>query len=264
MSRLYCIPKLNEIEKFVDFSKKYNAGFEYNDFFIPSVLDDEAEIERIIGEYMKLDRDRSADTLHGVFLDICINSDDSLIYKASDYRVHQSMDIATRLGVRAVIFHTNNITNFRLKSYQDGWVSRNEKYWRHLLAEYPDLCVYVENMFDDNAELLQRLAESMADEPRFGVCFDLAHAFIGTEPLAEWCHDLKPYVKHMHINDNDEVEDTHHPVGSMQLPWIIYKEFIDSIPEDKLPSVLIEVRSYDDLMASVAYMEKNGLYPFGV
>ena len=68
----------------------------------------------------------------------------------------------------------------------------------------------------------------------------------------------------MHINDNDEIEDTHHPVGSMQLPWIIYKEFTASIPEDKLPSVLIEVRSYDDLMASVAYMEKNGLYPFGV
>lgn len=262
MSKIYCIPKLNEIDKFIQFAKQYDAGFEYNDFFLPSVLDNEDEINRIISEYKKIDRDRSNDTLHGVFFDICINSDDPLIFKASDYRVHQSMDIATKLGVKAVIFHTNHIPTFKLKSYQDSWVTRNEKYWRKILKEYPNLSVYIENMFDNEAELLRRLSEKMTDEPRFGVCFDIAHAFIGTEPLAEWCQELKPYIKHMHINDNDEIEDTHHPVGTMKLPWIIYKDLIDSIPEEKLPSVLIEVRTYEDLIKSVDYMKQTKLYPF--
>lgn len=262
VNKIYCIPKLNEIDNFLKFSREYDAGFEYNDFFVPSVLDNENEIDHIIAEYQKLDRDRSNDTLHGVFLDICVNSDDPLIYKVSDYRIHQSMDIATRLGVKAVIFHTNHIPNFKLKTYQDGWVDRNESYWKKLLSEYPDLNVYIENMFDNESELLKRLAERMIDEPRFGVCFDIAHAFIGTQPLAEWCHDLKPYVKHMHINDNDELQDTHHPVGSMKLPWIIYKDFIASIPEETRPSVLIEVRTYEDLIKSVSYMKENHLYPF--
>ena len=135
MNYIYCIPKLNQLDDYVSFSNKYNAGFEYNDFFIPSILDDVKRTDEIIDIYKSLDRDRSNDTLHGVFLDICINSDDPMIYKVSDYRVHQSLDIAVRLGVRAVIFHTNHISNFRLKSYQDSWLNRNEQYWRRILKE---------------------------------------------------------------------------------------------------------------------------------
>ena len=40
----------------------------------------------------------------------------SYIFKASDYRVRQCMDIAVKMGLKAVIFHTNYIVNFRLRS----------------------------------------------------------------------------------------------------------------------------------------------------
>ena len=262
MIRLYCIPKLDRISDFVAFSKKYHAGFEYNDFFLPSVLDNPEKIESLIQTYLALDRDRSEDTLHGVFLDICVHSDDASIYAASDHRIHQSMDIALRLGVKAVIFHTNHIPNFRLKSYRESWLNRNVSYWKSLLAEYPTLEIYLENMFDEEPELLCALAEALKDEPRFGVCYDLAHAYISHTPLSEWNNALFPYAKHLHINDNDKEEDTHDPVGSRSLPWDTYEELIDMIPEYKRPSVLIEVRSLDDLMASVSYLEAHGLNPF--
>ncbi len=263
MSSIYCIPNLSQIDKYMNFSKEYNAAFEYNDFFLPCVLDDEDKVNELIEAYCAIDRDRSEDTLHGVFLDICVNSADPLIYKASDKRIHQSMDIAMRLGVKAVIFHTNHIPNFKLKSYQDGWVDLNEKYWRALLKEYPSLSIYMENMFDNEAELLQRLADRMIDEPRFGVCFDIAHAHIGTEALEDWAKDLKPYIRHMHINDNDGLEDTHHPVGSKMLDWSVYQGLIDSMEEKNRPSILIEVRTYEDLEASVAFMKNHHLYPLG-
>ena len=92
-------------------------------------------------------------------MDICIDSQDPLIFHASDVRVRQSMDIAMRLGVHAVIFHTNHIANFRLKSYREDWLKKNSAYWRRLLAEYPALTVYLENMFDEEPDLLRRLAE---------------------------------------------------------------------------------------------------------
>ena len=262
MTRLYCIPKLDHITDFAAFSKKYHAGFEYNDFFLPSVLDDPEKVESIIQSYLALDRDRSEDTLHGVFLDICINSDDAAIYAASDRRIHQSMDIAMRLGVKAVIFHTNYIPNFRLKSYRENWLKRNVLYWKSLLQEYPTLEIYMENMFDEDPELLCSLAKELSDEPRFGICYDLAHAYISHTPLSAWSKTLAPYAKHLHINDNDKEEDTHHPVGSCTLPWDTYKDFVDVIPENNRPSVLIEVRSYEDLIASVSYMQAHGLYPF--
>lgn len=248
---------MDQISNYLDFSNKYNAGFEYNDFFMPTILDDADKVKSIINTYKSLGRDMSEDTLHGVFLDICINSEDPLIFKASDYRVHQSMDIAMQLGIKAVIFHTNHIPTFRLKSYRDGWVKKNAIYWHNLLQEYPSLCIYIENMFDCEALLLRRLSEEMKDEPRFGVCLDVAHAFIGTQPLNEWFKELAPYIKHMHINDNDGIEDSHHPVGSMDIPWDIYKKYTK--PNT---SVLIEVNDFDSLTHSVNYMKENGLYPF--
>ncbi len=253
---------MNQISHFLSFSEKYNAGFEYNDFFLPDILDDKEKVKEIIAAYKSIDRDRSEDTLHGVFLDICVNSDDPLIFKVSDYRIHQSMDIAMELGVKAVIFHTNCIPTFRLESYQKNWLDRNEAYWKDLLAQYPKLMVYVENMFDDNPGLLELLAKRMKEEPRFGVCFDLAHAFISNTALSEWIHALAPYTKHLHINDNDKIRDTHRPVGSMQMPWNLYDKYMEELPEEIRPTVLIEVRGYEDLDASVKYMAEHKMYPF--
>lgn len=260
MTQLYCIPKLDQINLYLDFSKKYNVAFEYNDFFIPQVLDNQNLINEIISKYKSLDRNRSMDTLHGVFLDICIHSSDSLIYKESDYRIHQSMDIAMELSCHAVIFHTNFIPNFKLQSYMDSWVDLNEKYWRNLLNEYPDLCVYIENMFDMDSFLLAELASKMSDEPRFGVCFDIAHAFISTQSIEDWMHEIMPYTKHLHINDNNGIEDTHHPVGTVNIPWSVYKDYF--LKNECNPSVLIEVRNFEDLIKSVEFMKKEKLYPF--
>ena len=262
MTNLYCIPRPDQLDKYVAFSEEYHAGFEYNDFFLPFVLDDPEKIQALIDLYTSLDRDRSEDTLHGVFLDVCVNSDDPMVFHASDYRIHQSMDIASKLGVKAVIFHTNHIPNFRLKSYRESWLSRNATYWRSLLAEYPHLQIYLENMFDEEPELLALLAEELKDEPRFGVCYDFAHAFISHTELSAWGDTLLPYTKHLHINDNDKEEDTHGPVGSGTLPWNVYRSFIDRFPADHRPSVLIEVRSFEDLSDSVRYMKEQKLYPF--
>lgn len=262
MKQLYCIPNISQINSYLNFSKENNAGFEYNDFFLPDFLDDEKKVQDRIDFYCNLDRDRSEDTLHGAFLDLCVNSSDSLIYRVSDYRIRQSMDIAQKLGVKAVIFHTNHIPNFRLSSYREGWLLENTKYWKKLLKDYPNLSIYIENMFDEEPELLRKLAENMKDEPRFAVCLDLAHAFISSSPIEQWLEEVGPYAAHLHINDNNRFEDTHHPVGSMNFPWEKYEKYIHSLAKNARPTVLVEVRGYEDLEASVSYMKKQGLYPF--
>ena len=226
------------------------------------MLDDADECDRRINIYKSLDRDRSEDTLHGVFLDICVNSDDPKIFAVSDLRVHQSMEIAKTLGVRAVIFHTNHIPNFRLQSYRKNWLLRNAAYWKNLLEEYPDTEIFLENMFDEEPDLLAALAEELKDVPHFGVCLDFAHAYLSQTALPAWSDALHAYTKHIHINDNFKQEDTHNPVGNGTLPWDVYRSFVASIPPEKLPSVLIEVRSHKDLIASVDFMQKEGLYPF--
>lgn len=260
MSQLCCIPFLDELDNYVRFAEEYQAAFEYNEFYVPAIMDDPATIQMILKRYKSTGRDCSNDTLHGAFFDICINSGDPKIFQVSDYRVHQSMEIAQEMGLKAVIFHTNYIVNFRLKSYLDTWLNLNEIYWRKILKEYPNQMIYLENMFDDAPDMLTKLAKKMQDEPRFGVCFDLAHAKISGTPVQKWFDCLQPYITHMHINDNDGVEDLHRAVGTGVLDWEMFRKFGGTL--EQKPSVLIEVRNFVDLQRSIAYMKERGIYPF--
>ncbi len=229
---------------------------------LQALLDDDVARERVMQKYLSTGRDLSEDTLHGVFFDICVNSGDPKIFAASDYRVRQSMEVARKMGLKAVVFHTNYIVNFRLQSYLDTWLEKNEAYWRKILREFPNQMIYMENMFDDAPAMLLALAERMADEPRFAVCLDIAHAMISGSPLSPWLSGLKPYVRHVHINDNDGREDLHRAIGSGVFDWTQYQDWMMSFSEK--PSVLIEVRGFNDLQQSVQYMQKEKLYPFSL
>ncbi len=116
-------------------------------------------------------------------------------------------------------------------------------------------------MFDDAPFMLAELAKRMADEPHFGVCFDIAHAFISGSPVEDWYNVVSPYVKHIHANDNDGVEDLHNPVGEGRLEWDVFDSWCRGF-KDK-PSLLVEVRSFEDLEKSVKYMQEHNIYPFG-
>ena len=227
---------------------------------MPKLLDDEWSTNKIIQTYLDTKRDCSQDTLHGAFFDICINSTDSKLFEVSNLRVHQCMDIAKKMGIKAIVFHTNYIVNFRLQSYLNSWLDRNEEYWRQIIREYPEQIIYIENMFDDSPDLLTSLAERMQDEPRFSVCLDIAHAFISGTSLDTWLKKLKPYVAHIHINDNDGIEDLHLPVGNGILNWNDFTTWGKSLKAT--PSILFEVRSFHDLQKSVEYMKANHIYPF--
>lgn len=257
--KLHCIPRLENIEQWETIAQRYDAVFEYNDFFMPQLLDMPEQLENVIASYEKIPRDRSSDTLHGVFFDIVIGSEDRRIAEVCEYRLRQSMSIAERLGCKAVIFHTNFITNFNVASYKKRWVDYNVMMLRNLLRDYPHLSIYMENMFDVTPDLLLQLAERMVSEERFGVCLDIAHANLSERPIEEWVDKLGPYLKHLHINDNFGDEDSHFAVGEGNIDWKVLNR---PVILDKKPSVLLEVRNAESFLRSVHYLQENGLYPF--
>ncbi len=260
MKKLLFNPSREELKEYMELAEKYDAAFEYDDFMYPNVLDDDDKVEELISLYKNLGRDMSEDTLHGAFLDICVSSTDSLIFQASDKRVRQSMDIAKKLGVKAVIFHTNCIANFKLPYYMNNWLYGNAKYWKKILEDYKDISIYIENMFDMDHDLIEQLAGEMADEERFGICLDIAHANISNESIEVWMNALLKYVKHMHINDNRGSVDSHNAMGDGNIEWNLYNEALRK--EKKDISVLLEMNGTRKLKDSLKYMEENGIYPF--
>lgn len=261
MDKLSIIPDYNDIEESLRLSREYGAQFEYNDFFIPDVLENQEKCRELLAFYNSLKRtDRSRDTLHGVFFDTAINSVDSEIRRISKLRFRQSMEAAQALGAKAVIFHTNYITNFNSRAYQIQWLEAYDEFLRLLLEEYPGQKIYMENMFDTKPYLLAELAERMKDEPRFGVCLDVAHANIGTVPMEEWFAVLAPYIRHIHVNDNDGIEDSHLPVGAGKIDWGEYNVLIRK--HQLSPAVLVENTGWKVQEQSIRYMKEHHIYPW--
>lgn len=256
MKGIYMIPDYRQLLASVDMAKEYGLCFEYNDFFFPDILEDEAAIEERIQAYSSLERDGSGDTMHGAFFDVTVFSYDPRIREISMLRMRQSMEIAKRLGLRAVIFHGNYLPFLRRESYDAAWLSYTEDAVRSLAKEYPGIGIYLENMFEDSPELLVRLAERLRDVPEFGLCLDYAHALLNSDKIEGWMRAMAPYLRHMHVNDHHFDGDVHLVPGEGMTDW---QEFF-SLKDRYAPeaTVLCEVRGLDATRRSVEFLNEVG------
>ncbi len=254
MRRFLIVSKVDKLKQYAEIAKKFNVSFEINDFFDPDVLDSEEEQNRIIEEYMKCGIPEDS-TLHGAFFDVSIFSRDSKIREISKYRMEQSLDIACRLGVRAVVFHTNYNPRLSDEAYNNFFVDSTVSILTILLEKYRDINIYLENMFDEDPYILREISKRLEGYNNFGVCFDWAHASIYGPPVSKWLEELGRYIKHIHINDNDLCKDLHMAVGSGKIDWTAFVENYERY--FKACSVLIETNEPETQIESLEYI--NGL-----
>lgn len=247
------IPDFKQREAFAELAGQYGAGFEYNDFYLPQVYENEEEVTRRIEGYCILNRDRSKDTLHGAFLDVVVSSDDSYIAEYSKKRLHQSMEIAKRLSIKGVVFHSGLVRGVTSEYYLNNWVSRQEEYYRGLCAEYPELTIYLENTQETAPELLLPLLERMQDCSNFKFCLDYAHAIISGTDVEQWVAAFGKQTGHMHINDNDLSLDLHQVPGEGSIDW---KKFDALTAKLESASVLIELTGLERQRKSLEFLER--------
>lgn len=259
MSKLYLVPDRTDMDRMCSLAEDYGCAFEYNDFYVAEVMDDPGRQEEIIASYGRCRGSFAQDTMHGAFLDVTIHSSDPLIREASMLRVRQSMEIAERMKLRGVVFHTGRLANFRVASYLDHWREQNAVFFTELAGQYPNQQIYMENMFDEAPDVIAGLAEQMRDVENFGICLDYAHAMLSGRSGQEWIETLAPYIRHIHINDNDLVNDLHLPVGDGRLDFEEFDRLIRRYRVD-VP-VLVEVSGYEAQKKSLEYMTQHGIYP---
>lgn len=256
MGRYYIIPDKNNMHESVKLAETYNLGFEFDDFWAPNVLSDEDKVEELVRFYKGFELPDGI-SVHGDFFDVCIFSTDKEIADISKKRIWQSMEAADKMGAEKVIFHSNINSFLAQGAYLDNWINQNEVFFRQVCAQYPAVTVLMENMFDDNPDALAALAHRMEDVTNFDLCFDYAHAMISSAPIEEWVGKTAPYIRHVHINDNDGQSDLHLAVGSGVTDWgqfgLLQKQYFNEA------TVLIEVSQLTAQKESLEYLKKNGL-----
>lgn len=272
MGNFLIVSKAENLSEYKKISEEYNVSFEMNDFFSPAVLDDEKKQEELIQKYLDVGIPKNS-TMHGVFLDIAVFSEDKKIREISELRMLQSMQIAEKLGVKGVVFHTNYNPALSGRGYKDHFIESSAQYLKKLLEQYKNIEIYVENMFDTEPEILEGISKKLTDYKNYGVCLDWAHVNVygclhgndsGMETCAqcsrntlqeEWINALRPYVKHIHINDNDLCSDLHLPLGTGKINWKQFFEYYELY--FKSCSVLIETNDPIGQKKSLQYIREN-------
>ena len=107
MGNFLIVSKVERIQEYRKIADEYHLGFELNDFYVPSVLEDSCRQQELLDQYGCVGLPPGS-TMHGAFLDVVLFSEDPQIRRISELRMAQSMDIAKRAGVKGVIFHTNS------------------------------------------------------------------------------------------------------------------------------------------------------------
>ena len=253
MNREYLIiPDFEQLQKSEELAQQYGAGFEYNDFCNPEVYENEAEIRRRCQVYMGLKRDRSRDTLHGVFLDIAVTSMDTVIREHSRKMVEQSMEIAGQLGVRGVVFHTGLLADLQLESYLDKWLYESAIFWQATAERYPETEIYLENTFEKTPDMLLRLKERLNHINNFRLCLDYGHACLTPTPVESWVDRMQEHTGHIHLNDNDLTADLHQAPGDGKIDFVKCKKLLDKSLE-QVP-ILLEITGIEKQKKALEYM----------
>ncbi len=251
MGRFLIVSKADRLEEYIQIAKEYDVSFEINDFFAPQILNDKTKLETLINTYIKSGIPKNS-TMHGAFLDLAIFSKDEKIREISELRMEQSMQIAKELGIKGVVFHTNYNPGIPGESYKKYLIDATSKYLSKLLKQYPYIEIYMENMFETAPDVLKGISEQLEKYQNYGVCLDWAHLNVYGDLNKKWIENLNPYVKHMHINDNDLVTDLHLPVGSGKIDWEQFFEYYNK--HFKNCSVLIETNNPSDQKISLDYI----------
>ena len=92
MSRFLIIPQLKELDKSLLLAEKYGLGFEYNDFFIPDIMEDKRLSDELISRYRGHELPDYC-TMHGAFFDVLVFSEDRLIREVSERRIRESLEL---------------------------------------------------------------------------------------------------------------------------------------------------------------------------
>ena len=256
MKKILIIPERGNLDRDIELANKYSLGFEYNDFFLPTVLDNDKVINEIVDIYNQNNKNIDYTTSHGAFFDVIPFSVDSKIKEISEYRIKQSIEVAQRVGAKSVVFHTNYNPFFKAKGYIDEWLIQNEEFWGTLLNKYSDINLYLENMFDATPDIMAELASRLEKYKNFGICLDYAHASITNIPAKEWAKVLGKYVKHIHLNDNDLVSDLHMAWGEGKIDHNGFYEMYDKYM--KGATVLVENSCYDDKVKAINRLVADG------
>lgn len=245
-------------DDFLEFANTHGCNLELGTFSYAEYLDGDWR-HLLDGHQRALAKFKGKLSLHGVFQDICIHSNDSKIAKVSKQRILRNMDIAQALNAKYVVFHANFNPFVYGELYKYNWVARNASFWREVVENY-DATVLLENFWEPSPEILSKLLDEV-NMPRLRVCLDTGHVnAFSKAPFEEWVAKLNKRIPYLHLSDNMGKSDQHLQIGGGNIDWQALTATLKKY--EVCPEVALETETIKKTDESLGYLQKNRIYPF--
>lgn len=197
-----------------------NYGIEINDFSNPEVICDKTVYVRKLLDYKKIIERYSARniTLHGAFIGLQIHSKDTDLAKLSRLKIIESLQAASELKARKVVFHSGIIPQ-AFGHILDRVADVQFEFWTKLLEKFKGIEICIENVWEKDSRFFELLLPKINNE-RFTMCLDYGHIGVFADTnFAEWVNKLSKHLSHIHLHDNDGKTDLHQGLGEGKLAF---------------------------------------------
>ncbi len=189
---------------------------------------------------------------HGPFAELSPCSIDPKVRQVSMERYLQAARLAAQYGARRVVLHSGFIPQV----YFPHWYEEESiKFWRELLPQLPEGTeIVLENVMDPAPDSMVRVVRKV-DDPRLRLCLDIGHANCarGEVTLDQWFEAFRPYLRHVHLHNNDGKWDLHSPLGEGTIPMAETLDWLNENAPDA--TMTIENMNCSD---SMQWLEKEG------
>ncbi|MFN3740697.1 MAG: sugar phosphate isomerase/epimerase family protein [Thermodesulfovibrionales bacterium] len=231
-----------------DLLNKYKIDLEV---YISSRILDTVELSEIASLKNKLNYDPEL-TIHAPFMDLSPGAIDSLVRKVTVQRFSTIIEIAGSLGAKAVVFHSG-YEKWKYGLKIEPWLEGSIKTWKEILERVAGrFLVLIENIFEDEPANLRLLMEEI-DIPNFGLCFDTGHFNLFSRvSLQEWLSHTLPYIRELHLHNNDRTSDQHYPVDEGTFNMVELLEIIGQ----RYCIYTIEAHTPEHFLKSLKWLEE--------
>lgn len=193
-------------------------------------------------------------TIHGPFHDLSPGAVDTEFRLLTIKRISTAMMRASYFAPDCIVFHPG-FDPLRFGQHRELWLRNSLRTWKQLLPLAETMAstwILMENIFEQEPSTLKALLEELPSPP-FGFCFDVGHFQVFSEvTLDEWLSALGPFLREVHLHDNDGGGDDHLPPGQGTFDFPRLFQRLSSLPQKIIGT--IEAHSESDMFIGLDYL----------
>ena len=205
-------------ENAASLARKWGLGLELTDFCEARRLEEPAAMEAARARCSGI----GSLWLHAPFAELSPCAIDPRVREVVMLRFRQTVQAALALGIRRLVVHSGYIP---LVYFPEWFTARSVEFWREFLRDAPDgLCLALENVMEPGPDMLVHLLEEIVSRYQMGTLFApynretfILFQLDETPPL-DWIAPMAPWLRHVHLHNNDGDWDLHDALGQGMIP----------------------------------------------